>query len=59
VPVAVPGVDSKRLDPREAWADPAEYDRTAKELVGKFVANFAQFAEYVDQGVLESAPKAA
>jgi phosphoenolpyruvate carboxykinase (ATP) len=59
VPVAVPGVDSKLLDPREAWADPAEYDRTAKELVGKFVANFAQFAEYVDQGVLESAPKAA
>ena len=59
VPVAVPGVDSKLLDPRSAWADPQAYDATAQELVGKFVANFAQFVDYVDQGVLESAPKAA
>jgi phosphoenolpyruvate carboxykinase (ATP) len=59
VPVAVPGVDSKLLDPRGAWADPAEYDRTARDLVGRFIANFAQFTDYVDAGVLESAPKAA
>ena len=59
VPVAVPGVDSKLLDPRGAWADPEAYDQSAQELVGKFVENFAQFADYVDQGVLDSAPKAA
>jgi len=59
VPVAVAGVDSKLLDPRGAWADPAQYDETARELVGKFVENFAQFADHVDQGVLEAAPKAA
>ena len=59
VPVAVPGVDSKLLDPRGAWADPAAYDETARELVNKFVQNFAQFVDYVDQGVIEAAPKAA
>ena len=59
VPVAVPGVDSKLLDPRGAWADGAEYDKTARELVGKFVANFAQFADHVDQGVRDAAPQAA
>ena len=59
VPVAVPGVDAKLLDPRGAWADGQAYDQTAQELVGKFVENFAQFESYVDEGVLESAPKAA
>ncbi len=59
VPVAVDGVDSKLLDPRGAWADPAEYDRTARDLVNKFIENFAQFADHVDASVLEAAPKAA
>lgn len=59
VPVAVPGVDTALLDPRGAWADAAEYDKTARELVGKFVANFAQFADHVDQGVRDAAPRAA
>ena len=59
VPVAVPGVDTALLNPRGAWADGQAYDQNAKELVAKFVENFAQFAEYVDQGVLDSAPKAA
>ncbi len=59
VPVAVAGVDSALLDPRGAWADAAEYDKTARELVGKFIENFAQFADHVDASVLEAAPKAA
>jgi phosphoenolpyruvate carboxykinase (ATP) len=59
VPVSAPGVDSKLLDPRAAWADPQQYDQTAQELVSKFVENFAQFIDHVDQGVLDSAPKAA
>ncbi|WP_202390135.1 phosphoenolpyruvate carboxykinase [Tsuneonella aeria] len=58
VPVSVPGVDSKLLDPRAAWADPVEYDRTAEKLVQLFVDNFAQFEEHVDQGVRDSAPNA-
>jgi len=57
VPVAVAGVDTKLLDPRGAWADAAEYDKTAAELVTKFVENFAQFEDAVDASVLASAPK--
>ena len=59
VPVAVAGVESKLLDPRGAWSDGAAYDKTAQELVGKFIENFAQFEAHVDQSVLEAAPKAA
>jgi phosphoenolpyruvate carboxykinase (ATP) len=59
VPVSVPGVDGSILDPRSTWSDAAEYDETAKKLVGLFIANFAKFADHVDQGVKEAAPTAA
>jgi phosphoenolpyruvate carboxykinase (ATP) len=59
VPVAVPGVDSALLDPRGAWAEPAQYDVTARQLVQQFVDNFAQFEEHVDEGVRQAAPIAA
>ena len=58
VPVAVPGVDSKLLDPRGTWSNPAEYDAMAAKLVDLFVENFAQFADQVDEGVRQAAPKA-
>ncbi len=59
VPVAVPGVDSKLLNPREAWEDKAQYDATARTLVQQFVDNFAQFEDHVDEGVKQAAPTAA
>jgi phosphoenolpyruvate carboxykinase (ATP) len=59
VPVAVPGVDTKLLDPRSTWANPAEYDAMAAKLVDLFVQNFAEFAPHVDEGVRQSGPKAA
>jgi phosphoenolpyruvate carboxykinase (ATP) len=59
VPVAVPGVDSAILDPRSTWADKDEYDRTAAKLVDLFVENFAQFADQVDEGVRQAAPRVA
>ena len=59
VPVAVQGVDAALLDPRGAWADPEAYDRTAGELVRKFIDNFAQFADHVDESVRNAAPIAA
>jgi phosphoenolpyruvate carboxykinase (ATP) len=59
VPVSVPGVDTSILDPRGTWGDPADYDRMAAKLVDLFVENFAQFADQVDEGVRQAAPKAA
>ncbi len=57
VPVSVPGVDNSILNPRGTWANKEEYDATAAKLVQLFNDNFAQFAEYVDQSVLDTAPK--
>ncbi len=59
VPVSVDGVDSNMLDPREAWVDKTDYDATAKKLVSQFIDNFEEFADHVDEGVRQSAPKAA
>ncbi len=58
VPEAVPGVDSKILDPRSTWSDGAAYDAQAAKLADEFVANFAKFLPYVDDAVKSSAPKA-
>jgi len=57
VPVSVPGVDTAILDPRGTWADAADYDATAAKLVDLFNDNFAQFADQVDEGVRQAAPK--
>ena len=54
VPVAVPGVESRILDPRAMWADGAAYDETAAKLVKAFVDNFAQFEKDVDESVREA-----
>jgi phosphoenolpyruvate carboxykinase (ATP) len=43
VPVAVPGVDAKLLDPRSTWGDPAAYDVKARELATMFRKNFERF----------------
>jgi len=58
VPVEVPGVDTKLLDPRGAWADGAEYDKAAQTLVRQFIDNFTQFENDVDEGVRKAAPVA-
>jgi len=59
VPVSVPGVDNSILDPRQTWADKAEYDATAAKLVDLFVENFAEFAPHVDEGVRQAGPQVA
>jgi len=59
VPVAVAGVDDKILNPRETWPDAEAYDVTARKLVERFIANFEQFEQHVDEGVRQAAPKAA
>jgi phosphoenolpyruvate carboxykinase (ATP) len=42
VPVSVPDVDSKLMDPRSTWSDPTRYDRKARELARMFRDNFEQ-----------------
>ena len=55
VPVAVPGVDTALLDPRETWADKAAYDAQAAKLVQMFSKNFAQYVDHIDEDVRAAA----
>lgn len=43
VPVAVPGVAANLLDPRQCWADGADYDAAAERLVQLFEDNYRRF----------------
>ena len=51
LPKSCAGVDAGLLDPRRAWADKQAYDRTAREVAGRFDRNFAPYAGFVDAGV--------
>ena len=59
VPEACEGVPSELLTPRETWSDKEAYDTTARDLVGRFSANFEQFEDSVDDKVKAAAPRAA
>ena len=43
VPTELPGVDPGILDPRDTYADPAEWDKKAKDLAGRFIKNFDKY----------------
>ncbi len=59
IPASVPGLPPEVLDPRQGWADKASYDKTARELIGRFEANFAKFADSVGEDVRAAAIRAA
>ena len=43
VPTELPGVDPKILDPRDTYADAAEWTKKAEDLAARFIKNFAKF----------------
>ena len=55
VPVAVQGVDTRLLNPRETWEDMAAYDAQAKKLVEMFSKNFEQYVPFIDDDVKAAA----
>ena len=43
VPTELPGVDTGILDPRDTYADSAEWDTKAKDLAARFIKNFNKY----------------
>ncbi len=43
VPTALPGVNPAILDPRDTYANPADWETKAKDLAGRFVKNFNKY----------------
>lgn len=45
IPKMVKGVDSKLLCQRNLWPDPTAWDKAARDLAAKFIANFESFTD--------------
>jgi len=43
VPTKLEGVDSGILDPRDTYADAAQWEEKAKDLAGRFIKNFVKY----------------
>ena len=59
VPTALPGVDTGILDPRDTYADAAEWDAKAKDLASRFEKNFKKYTgNDAGKALVEAGPKA-
>lgn len=58
VPETCPDVPNEVLAPRNTWKDKAAYDKTARDLAGRFIKNFEQFASEAKPEVKAAGPKA-
>jgi len=57
VPYECPDVPAEVLDPRQTWANPAEFFYQAEKLAARFIENFAQYAGEVSPEVMAGGPK--
>jgi len=57
VPTSVPGVEPHLLNPIKTWKNKAEFDKTARALVGMFQKNFTKFESHVTPDIKAAAPE--
>src|SRR5215204_744882 len=56
VPIEVPGVDGRVLDPRGTWDDGDAYDEQARKLADLFRENFLRFESQVSEEIRKAGP---
>ena len=58
VPTSLPGVNPAILDPRDTYADVAEWQRKAEDLAGRFIKNFVKYTgNEAGAALVEAGPK--
>ncbi len=57
VPTSVAGVEPHLLNPFKTWKDKAEFDKTARDLVGMFQKNFTKYESHVTPDIRAAAPE--
>ena len=58
VPTELPGVDSGILDPRDTYADKAEWEAKAQDLAQRFIRNFSKYTtNEAGKALVEAGPK--
>jgi phosphoenolpyruvate carboxykinase (ATP) len=45
IPKAIAGLNEKLLNPRNAWENPADWDKAANNLAERFIKNFTKFTD--------------
>ncbi|MFZ7200357.1 phosphoenolpyruvate carboxykinase (ATP) [Avibacterium avium] len=59
IPKALPGVDPAILDPRDTYADKAQWQSKAEDLANRFVKNFEKYATNEEgKALIAAGPKA-
>ena len=58
VPKSVPGVDDKLLQPKATWANPENYEASARDLARQFAANFSEKYADVSDDIRAAGPQA-
>ena len=59
IPKALPGVDPAILDPRDTYADKAQWEEKAKDLANRFAKNFEKYTGTAEgQALVAAGPKA-
>ncbi len=58
VPTALPNVNPAILDPRDTYADAAQWEEKAKDLAGRFIKNFSKYTtNEAGKALVEAGPK--
>ena len=57
VPTSVQGVEPHLLNPFKTWKNKAEFDKTARDLIGMFQKNFAKYESHVTPDIKAAAPE--